>query len=140
MSGVLAMFTGGGAGGGGGGGSHLDTQSVTTGAIGTAGAQNRGRGFYSGSFGSISDGTSNVASGAAITRMYWDENGGSGMFYQLAITGAANSGWTTLTIGSTVLARASATFGSSIWTWTTTDTVVNQAFGANGAVNSAYFD
>lgn len=133
MSGILAIMAG-----GGGGASHLDTQSVTTGTLGSA--PNRARGFISGSFGSINDGTANVASGAAITSLYYDENGGSGMFYYLAITGAANSGWTTLTIGSTVLNRTSATFSSGTWTWTTADSVATQAFGGNGNGVTAYFD
>lgn len=144
MSGVLCVLTarpGGGGGGGGGGGSSLDTQSVTTGTSGTAGGLDRVRGYISGSQGSISDGTSNLYAGAAITSMYWDENGSGGaQFYYLAITGGTNSGWTTMTIGTTVLARADATFSSGTWTWSTTDTVGTQAFGANGSVHTVYFD
>lgn len=136
MTGVLCMFTGGG-GGGGGGGSSLDTQSVTTGTVGTAVAHDRIRGWLSGSIGSISDGTSNIYAGAAITGIYWEEDTS---FYNLAITGGTNSGWTTMTIGTTVLARASATFSSGTWTWSTTDTVATQAFGANGSVHTVYFD
>lgn len=121
-------------------GSHLDTQTVETGNVGTAAMLDRVRGWSTGLIGVITDGTSNVYAGAAITSMYWDENGGSGQFYYLAITGAANSGWTTLTIGSTVLSRASATYSSGTWTWTTTDLASTQAFGASGSIHSCYFD
>lgn len=119
---------------------HLDTQTVTTGASGSAPAQDRLRGFISGSLGSISDGTSNLYAGAAVTDLVYDESGGSGMHYFLAITGATNTGWTTLTIGSLVLNRASAVYSAGTWTWTTTDTVATQAFGANGTVHACYFD
>lgn len=139
MSGGSAS-DGGGGGGGGGGGSHLDTQTVTTGTQGSAPMQDRNRGFISGTIGSITDGTSNVYAGAAITSLYYDENGGTGMFYKLAITGAANSGWTTMTIDSTAFTRASATYSSGTWTWTTAHTVATQALGANGTVHTVYFD
>lgn len=118
--------------------SALDTQTVTTATLGSV--PDRIRGFGSGVFGAINDGTSNVYAGAAITSLYYDENGGSGMFYYLAITGAANSGWTTLTIGSTVLDRASATYSSGTWTWSTADTISTQAFGGNGDNIVCYFD
>ena len=122
-------------------GSHLDTQTVETGNVGTAAMLDRVRGWSTGLMGVITDGTSNVYAGAASTSLYWDENGpGGSQFYYLAITGAANSGWTTLTIGSTVLDRASATYSSGTWTWSTTDTVGTQAFGASGSSHSCYFD
>lgn len=139
MSGALCLFTGGG-GSGGSGGSHLDTQTVTSGTSGTAPAQDRIRGYISGSQGSITDGTSNLYAGAAITSALYNENGGTGMYYYLAITGGTNSGWATMTVGTTVLSRTSATFSSGTWTWTTTDTVATQAFGANGSVHTVYFD
>ena len=139
MTGIMCLYAGGG-GSGGSGGSHLDTQTVTTGTTGSAINQDRWRGVVSGTQGSISDGTSNVYAGAAITALYWDENGGSGMKYTLTITGAANSGWTTMTIDSKALTRASATYASGTWTWTTTDTVATQAFGANNSVHTVTFD
>lgn len=120
----------------------LDTQTVTTGAIGTAIDQNRARGYISGSLGSISDGTSNIYAGAAVTSFYWDENGGTGMFYELSITGATNNStdWTSVTIGgSKTLNRADATFASGTWTWTTTDGAGAQAFGGAGASRSCVF-
>lgn len=139
MSGILAMLAAGGGSGGSGGG-HLDTQTVTTGTSGTSGALDRKRGFISGTIGSISDGTSNVYSGTAIDQLYWDENGGGTAFYKLAIGAVANSGWSTMTIGSTVLARASGTYSSGTWTWNTTDGVGVQAFGSAGSVKTVYFD
>jgi len=118
------------------GGGTLDTQTVTTGGAGTAVAHDRIRGWLSGSIGSISDGTSNIFAGAAITALYWEEDTS---FYILTITGATNSGWTTMSIGSTSLNRTSATFSSGSWTWTTTDTVSTQAFGSSGSVHTVYF-
>lgn len=124
---------------GGGTGTHLDTQYVTTGAFGTAIDQDRLRGFVNGLIGSINDGTSDVYSGAAITDLYWDENLGSPLYY-LSITGAANSGWATITIDGKTLFRPSATYSSGTWIWSTTDTAGTQAFGAASAVKTIYFD
>ena len=90
-------------------GSHLDTQTVETGNVGTAAMLGRVRGRSTGLIRVITGGTS-------------------------------NGGWTTLTIGSTVLTRASATYSSGTWTWSTTDTVGTQAFGASGSIHSCYFD
>lgn len=122
--------------------SHLDTQTVTTGVSGSAPLQDRLRGFISDTIGSISDGTSDIfGPGNAVTALCWDENGGSGMKYVLTITGATDSGWSTLTIGSKVLTRtARTTFGGGTWTWVDTDIVSNQAFGGNGNVVPCYFD
>lgn len=125
-------------GGGGGGGGGLDTQTVTTGASGTAPIQDRVRGFISGTLGSITDGTSNIYSGAAITALYWDENEGISS-YVLTITGATNTGWTTITIGSVTLYRTAATFSSGTWTWTTTHTAGTQAFGSAGNIKTVTF-
>ena len=82
--------------------SILDVQTVTTGATGTAPAQDRLRGWTSsGPVGAIDDGTSNIYSGATIASLFWSENGGGGaQYYYLAIVGATNTGWTTLTIQS----------------------------------------
>ena len=125
---------------------HLDSQTVTTGASGTALESDRLRGFVQGGIGAIqddigaiSDATSNIYGGAAITALYFDENGGSGLYW-LTITGASNAGWTNLTIGSKVLARTSATFSTGTWTWTTADTVATQAFGPDGSIRGVFFD
>lgn len=122
---------------GSGGATHLDTQTVTTGASGTAINQDRVRGYNSG-IGSISPGTSAIYS-APITELAWYENSGSPV-YILSITGATNTGWSTLTIGSTVLSGSAATYVGGGWQWNTTDTVSTQAFGANGSVHPCYFD
>ena len=118
---------------------YLDSQTVTTGTIGTALESDRLRGFVQGGIGAISDATSNIYGGAAITALYFDENGFSGL-YVLTITGASNAGWTNLTIGSKVLARTSATFSTGTWTWTTADNVATQAFGTNGSIRGVFFD
>jgi hypothetical protein len=116
----------------------LDIQTVTTGGSGTAPLQNRLRGWSSASLGSIVDGTSNIYGGAAITTLFWNENEG-GPNYQLTITGATNSGWTTLTIGSQSFLRASASFGSGSWFWSTSDTLGTQSFGSIGSTITCTF-
>ena len=119
------------------GASGLDTQTVTSGGSGTALNQDRLRGFIVSNIGSIAPGTSSLYAGAAVTNLYWDEFNGD---YQLAITGATNSGWTTLTInGTKALTRASATFASGVWKWATTDITGVQALGAIGTVHTCVF-
>ena len=120
------------------GGSTLDTQTVTVGTIGSAPSQDRARGYALSAFGSISDGTSNVYSGSPITELYWDENFGDAR-YILTITGAANSGWSTMTIGSTTLYRTAASYSSGSWYWTTTHTAGTQAFGGAGGIKTVTF-
>lgn len=133
-------------GGGGGVGGHLDTQSVVTGAAGTAGAQNRDRGYYStGPLGSINDGTSAIYAEAAITELYYYEGGGGTAQYILTITGATDSGWTTMTIngpnGIVTLTRAArTTFGSGTWAWDTAHTIPTQAFGPASSNITIDFD
>ncbi|CAB4152521.1 hypothetical protein UFOVP616_18 [uncultured Caudovirales phage] len=106
----------------------LDIQTVTTGVSGTA--PNRIVGWrLSGPVGAINDATSNIYAGAAITALYWSENGGTFPFYILTITGATNTGWTTLNIGGQDFLRTSATFGTSSWSWSTFDTITTQSFG-----------
>lgn len=118
----------------------LDTQTVTTGSIGTSGVQDRNRGFISGTIGSLSDGTSNIYGGSAITELVYDENGGSSMLYRLSIPGASNSGWTYLTIdGTKILLRSDASFSSGTWYWLTTDTVATQVFGGASSSHTCVF-
>lgn len=133
MSGILGAFFGPS------GGTYADTQTITVGGSGTALAQDRKRGYLSGSFGSISDGTSDIFGGAAITAFYYDEGYGT-PFYVLTITGASNSIWTRVTIGSKILTRASAGFSSGTWTWDSFDTVDIQPFSSPGAVRTVYFE
>lgn len=135
MSGILGMLLGP-------NGTYNDTQTITVGGSGTAVAQDRRRGYLSGSsgsFGSISDGTSNIFGGAAITAFYYDESYGT-PFYTLTITGATNSNWTKVTVGSKILTRASAGFSSGTWTWDSPDTVDIQPFSSPGAVRTVYFE
>lgn len=124
MSGVISALFGS-------AGGFLDTQTVTTGTLGTAGNQDRQRGFRSGVIGSIVDGTSNIFGGAAITEAYWDEPTTS---YYLTITGATNTGWTNLSINGVNFTRASAAFAGSTWSWTAPGSNVGtQAYGGAGA-------
>lgn len=111
-----------------GGGGTLDTQTVTSATTGIPG--DRVRGYGGGTGGSISDGTSNIYSGAAITEMYVDESAGE--FY-LTITGATNTGWTTMTNATDghSLSRSAASFSGGTWTWT--GQTINGFFGAAGA-------
>lgn len=119
------------------GASGLDTQTVTSGASGTGVSANRRRGFIASVIGSINSGISNIYAGAAITNLSWSE---LSSVYYLAITGATNSGWTTLTIdGTTALTRAAATFASGTWTWGTIDDASSNAFGVNGSVHTCVF-
>jgi hypothetical protein len=95
----------------------LDTQNVTVGGGGST--PNRTRGFSTvGGYGAIVDGTSDIFAGAAITELAWDEGGGGTATVILKITGATNTGWTTMTVGSTPFTRASASsFAGGQWTW-----------------------
>ncbi len=122
----------------------LDRQSVTVGGIGSAGTQDRFRGFSTvQTIGSISSGTSNLYGGAAITELQYNENGGNGI-QTLKMTGTlANSGWTTMTVGATAYSRAAATFtqsgGSTQWQWTGLGAFVANPFGLIGSVVSVIF-
>ena len=117
----------------------LDAQTVLTGAGGSVLDSDRTRGFETaGAVGSISDGTSDIYSSASIAGIYWFENYGT-PYHALDIPGAANSGWTTLTIGSKALPRASATFAAGRWEWTTTDGGGTQAFGGDGSYRACVF-
>lgn len=122
------------------GGGGLDTQTVTTGALGTAPAQDRLRGFVGGVFlGSINDGTSDIYAGAAIDSFYWDENLGAPI-YVLSIPGAANTGWTQVVIdGAATLSRTAASFSGGVWTWTGAPAAASQAFGASSSVHTCVF-
>ena len=133
ISNTGAVSAGTGSGGGGGGGSNLDSQVVTVGQS-TSGSGGGGaptgttvrRGFLiSGAGGSISDGTSNIYSGASILQLQyiWDTTyPSSGFVLVIAGTNRANSGWTTLTIGTTSYQRSSASYaansgGNTYWSW-----------------------
>lgn len=53
---------------------------------------------------------------SVINRLYWDESIDR-LSLSVANPSVANSGWTTLRIGSTDFARSAATYGSGIWRW-----------------------
>ena len=115
--------------------SSSDSQTVTVGNNGTV------YGFviagHSSSFGSISDGTSNLYNGATINRLTWASTsilGGTAHFAIFELAGTrANSGWTSMTVGSTTLSRTSASFtqdnsgpssaARTLWVWNTTNLV-----------------
>ena len=122
--------------GGGGGGGNLDSQTVTSGSHAQAFPGGSGlpantsnwHGKYTNSYdtaGSISDGTSNLYSGASIVELYYFWNTVYDISYlALRVDGSslANSGWTTLTIGTESYQRTSATYngsqsGDTQWTW-----------------------
>mgnify|MGYP001410570307 CR=1 FL=1 len=80
---------------------------------------NPGTGF--GSFGSASDSTVDFYSGAALAGLYTRD--GSSNTFGLDVGGTqSNSGWSTMTVGSTSLNRTDASFsvgnGVSSWSWT----------------------
>lgn len=135
MTGVICAIIGTG------GTAGLDVQNMVVGTSGTAISQDRVRGYLSGSQGTLSPGTSSIYGGAAITQLAWFENTGF-PFYVLTITGATDSGWTTMNIGGTLtLSRASrTTYSAGSWTWSTTDNVTTQAFGAAGSARTIIFN
>jgi hypothetical protein len=128
------------------GAAPLDSQTVTSGASGSAINQDRVRGFAQGSLGSISDGTSNLYGGAAVLALLWDENGGSPSdLVQFQVAGVrANSGWTTMSVGGINFSRAAATFstagGNTSWIWNNLGyTAGTNPFGGSGADHSVVF-
>lgn len=89
---------------------------------------------FSPSFGSVTDSTVDNYSGASLRRLSWS---GVAML-NLQIDGNnANSGWSTLTIGSTTFSRASAVYqvvsptsnGYAQWLWTS---ITSNPFGTSG--------
>jgi hypothetical protein len=118
----------------------IDTQTVTSGADGTAGAGDRRRGYLSATIGSISPGTTTLGGGTVVTEFYWNELLAT---YTLTVTGAANSGWTTVDISGAnpiQLLRTAATFSGGTWTWGTVAPVVSQVFGAAASVHTCAFN
>ena len=151
----------GGSGSGGGGGNN-DSQTVTVGTHTITVSPGNGlptnTSYYHGflvygstTYGSISDGTSNIYSGAAYNRImyfYNDTYPTSGVNLWIAGTNKANSGWTTLTIGSTAYARTDATYnasgggasGDTTWTWTEGQgTAALNPFSGTGTATTCVF-
>ena len=143
MSGIMAILAGSS------GITLLDTQTVTRGTT-TTGTDPyyNWSGYKSASpaIGSISDGTSNVYSGATITGLYFTETGQisppNGIVTRQLIwyltSEVANSGWTSMLVGTTNFLRADAVFntgtGYSKWTWTI---AINDPFVSEGDPFSA---
>lgn len=124
--------------------SSLDVQTVTVGYIAgsaytppTYGYVNLG----SGGTGSVSDGTCNFKSGAAYRRLQF--TGVSTGTLLFGLSGShANSGWTTMTIGSTSYSRSSATFqqfGTTEARWTWTSQTSNPYGTTTGATRTVTF-
>jgi len=124
--------------------SSLDTQTVTVGY--TAGSAYT-PGVYGyvnlnpGVTGAVSDGTCNFKSGAAYRRLqFLGTSTGTLMF---GLSGShANSGWTTMTIGSTSYSRSSASFqqfGTTEARWTWTSQTSNPYGTTTGATRTVTF-
>ena len=137
ISNAGAVSAGTGSGGGGGGGGGLDTQTVTSasdseflaGGSGLPSSTTTWHGKYANGYhtdGSVSDGTSNLYSGASIVELYYTWNtvyGIAMLALKIDGTNRANSGWTTLTVGTTAYQRTAASYNGSVsgdtqWAWT----------------------
>lgn len=120
----------------------LDTQTVTVGVIGSILNLDRERGYSSAyPYGSIVDGTSNIYSGATISKIAWVEDGataGNGS-YVLYIPGVANSGWTSMVIGTQELFRVDASYSAGFWDWPDYNIATQQFGNTAGAVVPVYF-
>jgi hypothetical protein len=126
--------------------SGVDSQTVTVGLY-NSGTTVYYRGFSSG-VGSISDGTCNFKSGANIKALHYAEFNvfGNTKTIQFQLEGwHANSGFTTMTIGSTAYARSSiASFNQydaqgsepkrTAWIWMTTTNPFGTTSGATVSV------
>lgn len=113
----------------------VDTQTVTVGSYSTGGyipVTNYGFSNDATPFGSISDGTFNGSGNVAIQRLSYGQGVGVVIFRLVGYR--SNSGWTTMTIGSTSFSRTSASFtqgSTTTWTWTT---ALSNPFGTSGTV------
>jgi len=167
-AGIVAAGTG--SGGGGGGASNLDSQTVTVGSgnyyqaggyVGSIYIPNQTNYFegywteippqgQAGDGGSISDGTSNLYGGASILDCYHHHNVGFNFEnVYLTISGnRANSGWTTMTIGSTAYQRASGQYnynssgGYTYWLWSvanSTGSALYNPFSSTGTSTTVTF-
>jgi len=108
----------------------LDTQTVVIGSRNDYGYISTGYRGTSSTTGSITDGTSNVYSGAAINDIYHQSTVNK-LYFRLAGS-RANSGWTTMKINGISFTRASASYSSSsttTWQWSS---VTSHPFGSSG--------
>mgnify|MGYP006082614091 CR=1 FL=1 len=158
ISNAGSVAAGTGAAPGGGGGGYLDSQAVTVGTTSTASGGSGAptgttvkTGFLLSGAGSssISDGTSNIYSGASIAQLNytWDTTYTiSALFLQIASAPHANSGWTTLTVGSVAYLRTNALYtsnsgGYSSWGWFSgsDNTGASNPFSGTGTVTTCVF-
>jgi len=125
--------------------SYLDTQTVTVGSRVVGGGPGGINTVYSGfsgflSTGSITDGTSNLYSGASILELNYNTNTGTGNYISFSVEGlVSNSGWTNIIIGGVSFARADAIYtlsGGSTPQYTTWNiaTSATNPFGGAGSV------
>ena len=154
-SGLVGAAGGSGSGGGGG---NLDSQTVTVGTTNTASGGSGApagvsvkTGFLLSGAGSssISDGTSNLYSGASIVQLNysWDNVYPiSAVFLSIASAPHANSGWTTLTVGTTAYQRTNAIYGAnsggnSSWSWYdgSDNTGASNPFSGTGTTTTCVF-
>ena len=108
----------------------LDTQTVIIGSRSTYGYVSTGYKSTGAATGSITDGTSNVYSGAAINDIY--HLGTLNRLYFTLAGSRTNSGWTTMKINGISFTRASASFTTSsttTWYWSS---VSSHPFGSSG--------
>lgn len=103
-----------------------DSQTVTNGVYSDKFGNSYG--FLSGVAGSISDGTSNLYSGAAITALYYYD--ATATIYFSVSGSPANSGWTKMTIAGVDYMRSSASFSSGTWSWSAGSNPFS-SFGSN---------
>jgi len=139
MSGIMMAVLGGAS-----GSPSLATYSLTTGNTGTV--PNRYRGFDTNAFsgtaiGSITPSTFTYNGGTTLQALLYDEGVPQ---YVFQVLGGTNTGWSSLTVdGATTLVRSVATYslvaGKSVWTWSTSDTISTQAFGASGSTHTITF-
>lgn len=107
----------------------LDTQTVVIGSRNDYGYISTGFKSTGTTTGSISDGSSNVYSGANINDLYHQTT--TNKLYFVLAGVRANSGWTTMKINGTSFTRASATYSATsttTWYWS----LSSQPFGSSG--------
>ena len=111
--------------------SILDTQTVIIGQRNDYGYVSTGYKGTGVTTGAITDGTSNVYSGAAIDRIYHQSTVNK-LFFSLAGS-RANSGWTTMKINGVSFARTSASYlansSATVWQW---NSISSNPFGSSG--------
>lgn len=119
-------------------GPALETHTMTTGTY-TYGVGDTIRGYSSATpaIGTMSPTATSLSGATQILKFLYEE---LAQQYTLQFNGGTNSGWTYVTIDSTlVLTRASATYSSFTWYFNTSDTLATQIFGASGSSHTFVF-